>query len=111
MRAATATGSTFLGDIVEIADGVARPAADIVDRDARFPTEACDALRAASALSAHVSPMLGGRGISFGDVASPCFELSRACAATGAARESTAVFRGCHDAPGFTDVTRKPLKE
>ena len=62
MIAATVKESTFLEGISEIADAVARPAADIVDREARFPIEAYNALRAASALSAHVAPAFGGGG-------------------------------------------------
>ena len=95
MRAATLDGSTFLGTISEIAGSVARPAADIVDREARFPSEACDALRAASALSAHVSPAFGGGGVAFEEVASACFELSRACAATGMVYAMHQIQVGC----------------
>ncbi len=95
MRAATVDGSTFLGTISEIAGTVARPAADIVDREGRFPSEACDALRAASALSAHVSPAFGGGGVAFEEVASACFELSRACAATGMVYAMHQIQVGC----------------
>ena len=59
MRAATVDGSTFVGSISEIARAVARPAADIVHREARFPSEAPNALRAARGLSAHVPPAFG----------------------------------------------------
>ena len=95
MRAATIDGSTFVGSISEIARAVARPAADIVDREARFPSEARDALRAARALSAHVPPAFGGGGAPFGEVASACFELSRACAATGMVYAMHQIQVGC----------------
>ena len=95
MTAATAKGSAFLSDIAEIADAVARPAAHSVDREARFPIEACDALRAASALSAHVPPVFGGGDASFGEVASACYELSRACGATGMVYAMHQIQIGC----------------
>jgi acyl-CoA dehydrogenase len=95
VKAATATDSTLLRHIGEIADAVARPAADSVDREGRFPSEACDALRAVGALSAHVAPSYGGGGASFAEVASACFELSRACAATGMVYAMHQIQVGC----------------
>jgi len=65
-----------------IAAEVAAPSADAVDREARFPHEAVDALREAGALSAFVPAELGGAGASFEAVAEACFELGRRCAAT-----------------------------
>ena len=65
-----------------IAAEVAGPAADEVDRDARFPTEAFDALREASLLSVLVPSELGGRGVTIGEVADAVFELGRHCAST-----------------------------
>ncbi len=65
-----------------IAAEVAGPAADEVDRDARFPTEAFDALREASLLSVLVPSELGGRGATIGQVADVVFELGRHCAST-----------------------------
>jgi acyl-CoA dehydrogenase len=72
----------FLDSIIEVADEVAGPHADSVDRDARFPAEALDALRAERALSATIPPELGGGGISFSAVARGCFELGRRCGST-----------------------------
>ncbi|MDQ6831681.1 MAG: acyl-CoA/acyl-ACP dehydrogenase, partial [Gemmatimonadota bacterium] len=63
-----------------IAADVAAPAADAVDRDARFPTEAIDALRAEGLLGALVPSELGGPGHTFGDVASVCTVLGQHCA-------------------------------
>jgi acyl-CoA dehydrogenase len=72
----------FLTAIRAIADEVARVHADEVDRDARFPVEAVDALRHARALSALVPLRHGGGGVSLGAVAQACFELGRRCSAT-----------------------------
>jgi len=74
---------TFLDEIRHIAEDIAAPAADEVDRDARFPHEALDALRSASALSAYVPISHGGEQVGFGQVARACYELSRACGAAG----------------------------
>jgi len=72
----------FLAAIRQIADDVAAPNADDVDRHARFPAEAIDALRAQRALSALVPAELGGEGLDLRTIAAACFELGRRCGAT-----------------------------
>jgi acyl-CoA dehydrogenase len=72
----------FLSAIRRIADEVAAPNADEVDRLARFPSEAIDALREERALSAFVPESLGGGGVSFEAIATACYELGRRCGAT-----------------------------
>jgi acyl-CoA dehydrogenase len=72
----------LLEAVRRIAEDVAAAAADSVDREARFPTEAIDALRAAGALSAAVPEALGGDGASLETIARCCFELGRRCSAT-----------------------------
>ena len=72
----------LLEAVRRIAEDVAAAAADSVDREARFPTEAIDALRAAGALSAAVPESLGGDGASLETIARCCFELGRRCSAT-----------------------------
>jgi acyl-CoA dehydrogenase len=73
-------------DLVEaaqrIAEGVAGPAADTVDRDARFPHEAIAAMRDVRMLGAFVPKELGGRGVAIGELARACEVLGRACAST-----------------------------
>lgn len=61
---------------------VAGPASDDVDRSARFPFEAMDALRSERMLSALVPPELGGEGASLGDSAQAVTALGRHCAST-----------------------------
>jgi acyl-CoA dehydrogenase len=72
----------FVDGICRLADDVAAPNAQDVDRNARFPVEAVDAMREQGALSAFVAPELGGGGVSFEAVAAACFELGRRCGAS-----------------------------
>lgn len=72
----------FLAEVRRIAEEVAGGAADEVDRDARFPSEALEALRGAGALSAAVPDALGGDGVSLETIARCCFELGRRCSST-----------------------------
>jgi acyl-CoA dehydrogenase len=82
MSIAVDVDETFLRAIRRIADDVAAPNADDVDRSARFPAETIDALRAEGALSALISTELGGGGVSFEAIAAACFELGRRCGAS-----------------------------
>jgi acyl-CoA dehydrogenase len=73
-------------DLALRVETVARTAAthaDAVDGEARFPTEAMDAVRAERLLSLLVPTPLGGESASVSDVVDVCYALSRACAATG----------------------------
>jgi acyl-CoA dehydrogenase len=72
----------FLAAIRRIADEIAAPNADDVDRNARFPSETIDALRAEQALSAYVPEEYGGGGVSLDAIAAGCFELGRRCGAS-----------------------------
>jgi acyl-CoA dehydrogenase len=72
----------FLGELRTIADEVAAKHAQDVDLHARFPTESIEALKHIGAMSAFLSPALGGRGVSFAALAQGCFILGNRCAAT-----------------------------
>jgi acyl-CoA dehydrogenase len=72
----------FLSAVKRIADEVAAPNADSVDREARFPDESIAALREERALSAFIPEELGGGGVGFGTIATACFELGRRCGST-----------------------------
>ena len=74
--------AAFLEAIRRIADEVAAPNAEDVDRNARFPVESIDALKAEGALSAFVPTELGGGGVSFEALAAACFELGKRCGAS-----------------------------
>lgn len=65
-----------------IAASVTRPAATIVDRDARFPRESIDALKAAGMLSAYVGSELGGFGVDVEELARMCEMLGQECASS-----------------------------
>jgi len=73
----------FLDGIRRLAVDVAGANAEDVDRNARFPVEAVDAMREQDALSAFVPSDLGGGGVSFEALAAACFELGRRCGASG----------------------------
>ncbi len=62
---------------------VAARHADDVDRNARFPKEALDALRSEKLLGAFVPTELGGLGCGIGELAKMCTALAQHCAATG----------------------------
>jgi acyl-CoA dehydrogenase len=82
MSVAVDTERTLLAEVRRIAEEIASAAAIEVDRDARFPLEAIDALRAAGALSAGVPAGLGGGGCSLATIARCCFELARGCSSS-----------------------------
>ncbi len=82
MSAPAEADAAFLTTIRRIADEVAGPNAIDVDRNARFPVEAIDALRGEAALSAFVPTELGGGGVSFEAIAAACFELGKRCGAS-----------------------------
>src|SRR5437763_6769507 len=72
-----------IGAIAErIGSKVAGPVAAEVDRDARFPAEAVEALRAERMLSVLVPMELGGAGASITQVAAAVEALGRHCAST-----------------------------
>ena len=71
--------TAFLDTVRRIADEIAAPNADDVDRQARFPSETIDALREARALSAHLPAELGGDDVPFETIAAACYELGRRC--------------------------------
>ncbi|MBV9864546.1 MAG: acyl-CoA/acyl-ACP dehydrogenase [Abitibacteriaceae bacterium] len=58
------------------------PHADAVDRDARFPTEAIEALKSEKLLSAYVPPEHGGMGLNISDLSKICEALAFYCAST-----------------------------
>ncbi|MGM9487008.1 acyl-CoA dehydrogenase family protein [Ideonella sp. YS5] len=64
----------------QIAREVAGPAAQAVDRDARFPREAIDALKTEQLLSAHVPQRFGGLGLGIAELGQMCEALGQRCA-------------------------------
>jgi acyl-CoA dehydrogenase len=102
----------FLAAVRRIADDVAGPNADDVDRNARFPRESVEALRAEGALSAFVPEELGGGGVSIEAVAQACFELGRRCGASAMVYamhqiQVACIVRHLDDAPWFEAYLRE----
>ena len=72
----------LLDRVHEVGRDVIAPAASAVDRDARFPSEAFDALRELMLLAAYVPLELGGLGLDILQVARLCEALGQYCGST-----------------------------
>jgi acyl-CoA dehydrogenase len=101
--------------LVAVADRVgsehAAPAADKVDRDACFPREAMDALRAEGLLGALVPARYGGADCSYADVAAMCRTLGRYCSSAAMVFAMHQIQVACivehgRDTPHFDDFLR-----
>jgi acyl-CoA dehydrogenase len=106
----------FLSAVSRVADEFAAPNADAVDRDARFPSETIDALRAEGALSAFIPTELGGGGVAFETIAAACFELGRRCGASAMVFamhqiQVISIARHLDDAPRFEDYLQAVSRE
>src|ERR1700730_8411180 len=78
----SARRADLLDRVHQIGGAVVAPSADAVDRDARFPREAIEALRAERLLGALIPTELGGLGLAFPLVAAICEALGQYCAST-----------------------------
>lgn len=106
MSVAVERDQAFLDAVRLIAEDVAGPNADAVDRQARFPIETIEALRRERALSAFVSAEFGGAGVSLPSIAAACRELGRHCGASGMVFamhqiQVVTIARHLEDAPWF----------
>ena len=72
----------LLQQVHAIGRDVARVHAAEVDRDARFPTEAINALRSAKLLSAYVPEQYGGMGLTIVQISKICEALGQYCGST-----------------------------
>jgi acyl-CoA dehydrogenase len=112
----TDTDQELLAAVRRISGEVAAPNADDVDRSARFPREAVDALRKEKALSALIPTSLGGGGASFEAIAESCFELGRNCGATAMVFAMHQIQIACmtrhlEGSPWFEDYLREVVAE
>jgi acyl-CoA dehydrogenase len=82
MTVALEREQALFAGVREVARDVAAAHADDVDRNARFPIEAIDALRERGAMSAYVPGHLGGGDVSLETIAACCLELGRHCGAS-----------------------------
>lgn len=69
----------LLKRVHQIGKDVILPAAEDVDKNARFPKEAIDALKAEKLLSAYVPVELGGMGLDINQIARICEALGQYC--------------------------------
>jgi acyl-CoA dehydrogenase len=76
-------GASLVDRAERVAEEVVGPAASDVDRNARFPKEALEALRSERLLSVLAPARVGGEGASYGEVARIVASLSKRCASTG----------------------------
>ncbi len=80
------TGAEDFAQLLERVHAIGReviaPAAEAVDRDARFPEESFAALRAERLLSAYVPAEFGGMGLDIVQVSRLCEALGQYCAST-----------------------------
>lgn len=116
MTVAADRDAAFLAGIGEVADAIAAVHADDVDRQARFPVEAVDALREQRALSAFVPEALGGAGVSLRAIAEACFTLGRRCGATAMVFamhqiQVATIVRHLGDSAYFEDYLRRLVDE
>jgi acyl-CoA dehydrogenase len=77
------TTSTDLQQRAAEVAAAAALAADKVDNEARFPSEAFSAAKVQRLLGVLVPIELGGEGVTISDVADVCYMLGRACASSG----------------------------
>ena len=68
--------------VERVCEGAAGPQADDVDRAARFPAEAVEALRRERLLGVAIPRELGGEAATLGELSAICARLSEACAST-----------------------------
>ncbi|OAJ56304.1 acyl-CoA dehydrogenase [Paraburkholderia ginsengiterrae] len=88
---------------------VAAQFADAVDRDARFPTEAFDALKRERLLSAMVPAAFGGAGLSLADIGAICETLAQGCASTAMVYAMHQIQVACIEAHGSDSAWHRQL--
>jgi acyl-CoA dehydrogenase len=88
---------------------VAAQFADAVDRDARFPSEAFDALKRERLLSAMVPAASGGAGLSLADIGAICETLAQGCASTAMVYAMHQIQVACIEAHGGESAWHRAL--
>jgi acyl-CoA dehydrogenase len=102
--------STIADRAASVGETVAGPASDEVDRQARFPSEAFEALKEASLLSVLVPTELGGPGAPMSEVAASVTALSRHCASTAMIYAMHQMQVACMARHGGSDYFRAYLR-
>ncbi|HEY1998036.1 MAG TPA: acyl-CoA dehydrogenase family protein [Paraburkholderia sp.] len=88
---------------------IAAQHADAVDREARFPTEAFDALRRERLLSVLVPQQFGGAGLPLADVATICEMLGQGCSSTAMVYAMHQIQVACIEAHGSDSPWHRTL--
>ncbi|ASV99624.1 acyl-CoA dehydrogenase family protein [Paraburkholderia aromaticivorans] len=88
---------------------VAAQFADSVDREARFPHEAFDALKRERLLSALVPAAFGGAGLSLAEVGAICETLAQGCASTAMVYAMHQIQVACIEAHGSDSAWHRQL--
>ncbi|WP_144143171.1 acyl-CoA dehydrogenase family protein [Paraburkholderia sp. BCC1884] len=88
---------------------VAAQFADSVDREARFPREAFDALKRERLLSAMVPAVFGGAGLSLADIGAICETLAQGCASTAMVYAMHQIQVACIEAHGSDSPWQRRL--
>lgn len=94
-----------------IAREVAGPAADVVDRQGRFPREVINALQAERLLSAYVPQSLGGHGAGMVELGLMCEALGQRCASAAMVFAMHQVQVGCLVRHGHTPYFQDYLND
>jgi len=81
-RFSTESLTSILDQVHTLGRDCIAPHADAVDREARFPSEAFEALRGAKLLSCYVPVEYGGMGLTIADVSKICEALALYCGST-----------------------------
>ena len=108
--------SDLLEQVHVLGREVIAPAAEAVDRDARFPAEAFEGLKKLRLLSAYIPPEFGGLGLDMTEIAGLCEALGRYCASTAMIFAMHQIQVACivHHALGtafFRDYAREIARE
>ena len=108
--------SVLIERVREIGRDVVAPASGEVDAEARFPSEAFEALKAERLLSSYVTEEFGGMGLSMTQVCKICEVLGRYCASTAMVFAMHQIQVACivhhaQESPFFRDYLRRMVGE
>ena len=105
----------FVAEARFVASTAVATSADSVDKEARFPIESIEALKASKLLSALIRPELGGGGATMTELGRVIETLSASCASTAMIYAMHQIQVAClvrhGDTPELLDYTRKVAAE
>ncbi len=105
----------FFAEAATVASTAVAASADSVDKEARFPTESIEALKASKLLGAMIRPELGGGGATISELGRVIETLSAQCASTAMIYAMHQIQVAClvhhGETPELLDYTRKVAAE